>query len=285
MILAIDIGATFIKTGLFNTYQKKFIDYKIFSTPKTTKSFFKILNKIIIDFKNSSIFNKIGIGFPGNIDINGNILFSPNLKFLENKNFLEKLPNNFIIKIENDANCAAIGEFKFGGFNVKNDLLCITIGTGIGGGIIINKKLFQNSRKIGMELGHTIVIENGEKCSCGKFGCLEAYSSASGMLKRFKHKNIKTFEQLLKQSIHDKNAKKILEEGFYYLGCGVSNFINIFSPEIIILSGGVAKAFKFYKKEFIRGIKKHTIKFLQNKVIIKQSKIKQSGLYGAAGLF
>jgi glucokinase len=287
MILTFDIGATSVKTGIFDKNSNCFLNEKTYKTEHDTKNFKNLINKIVEDYLNDFNFKKIGIGFPGNITDNGEIIFSPNLPFLKHENIIKLINNNsFSIKYENDANCAALGSLHV--FN-KNDIVTLTLGTGIGGGIIIKKQLLNNFTNTGFEFGHITVKENGAICSCGKAGCMEAYSSAAGMISLFRknsEKKVKNFKELFElYSNGNVEAKKIIEQGFHYLGVGASIIANIFAPEILVFTGGITNKFKIFKNSFSESFNKYTLPFLRNKIKIEIYTKNNLGLIGAAALF
>ena len=202
----------------------------------------------------------IGLGIPGMIDSPKGIVFaSSNLKW-ENLPIVKMLDDAFHlpIKITNDANAAALGEAIFGAGSKYNSSIMITLGTGVGGGVIIDHKLFEGNEGKGTELGHMVIVPNGLPCGCGRKGCLEQYASASALIRETKqamieHKDSKMWS--LVNSIDEVNgktvfdgvalndtcAKEVLDNYIFYLGEGLLNFCNIFRPNVIILSGGIAK--------------------------------------------
>jgi glucokinase len=205
----------------------------------------------------------IGMGTPGAVDVTRGILkgSTPNFEHWHDvpiKDEIEKKVN-LPIFIDNDANLMALAEAKFGAGKGHENIICLTIGTGIGGGIILNGQLFRGSNYSGAELGHTTIKYDGLKCRCGGKGCLERYASASAMIELFYklssgHQppiekdriNVKyIFEQ---KKMGNQLATEIIEKSTYYLGRGIANFINIFNPSIIIIGGGVAGAGKVYLK-------------------------------------
>jgi glucokinase len=206
----------------------------------------------------------IGMGTPGSVDINKGFLkgSTPNFKYWSDvpiKSELEKrvgLP----VFVDNDANVMALGEAKFGAGIGYNNIICLTIGTGIGGGIILNGELFRGSNFAGSELGHTTIKYNGLKCRCGGKGCLEKYASASAMIDQFYNESLRQRKTVEKEEINVKYifqqmksgnslATDVVNRSTYYLGRGLANFLNIFNPNIIIIGGGVAEAGKTYLKK------------------------------------
>ena len=203
----------------------------------------------------------IGIGAPGSINPHtGMIAVSNNLQF-------EKVPMGPMLKerlgrdvfIENDASAAAYGEFLAGAGRGTQDMVAITLGTGVGGGIIIGGKLFSGSNLAGGELGHTVIVQGGEQCTCGRKGCWEAYASATGLIKLTKasmeaNPNSKMWE-LCDGDINnasgrtaydgmradDEAAKEVVKKYEEYVACGITNMVNIFQPEVLCIGGGISK--------------------------------------------
>lgn len=244
----------------------------------------------------------IGIGVAGLIDRSkGVVMLSPNLPSIEGMNIVESVRQKFDVPvfIENDANVAALGERWVGeGKNFKNFVL-LTLGTGIGSGIIYDGKLMNMSA----ELGHMSIIANGVKCSCGNHGCLESYASArailsyavsalerdsESMLREYHNGNIYklTPEDMYKAALDGDNlSRDVLRETGKYLGVGISNIINIFSPEAIILSGGLIGAWNVYITEAIKEASRRTLRQLFDKVKILPSSLgDNAGIIGSAYL-
>lgn len=203
----------------------------------------------------------IGIGAPGPLDIKRGIInFAPNLPGWRDVPLRKILEDEFNTKVvlENDANAAAWGERCFGIGRGVDNLVCFTLGTGIGGGIIIDGKIYHGSNYGAAELGHMTVNKDGPRCNCGNYGCLEAYSSATGIKNRIKNRikegikskflsfdDNKLFESLRLKSIFetarkgDKLTKGVVEEAISYLGIAIANIVNILNPEMVVLVGGI----------------------------------------------
>lgn len=203
-----------------------------------------------------------GIASPGSADCErGVIIYAATLPFL-NYPIAEKLSEKTGIKkvyVENDANAAAKGEATFGAAKGYKDSLFITIGTGVGGGIIIDGKVYSGFNFSGAELGHIVIVKDGDECPCGRKGCLESYASASGLIKLTKKRMLADKETLMwkiaegdiekvngKTSFDamregDSAAKEVIDEYISYLACGIVNFINIFQPEVLSIGGGISK--------------------------------------------
>lgn len=202
----------------------------------------------------------IGIGSPGTVNrATGIIEYSNNLHFSNlplQKLLQEKLGKKVIL--ENDANAAAYGEYKAGALRGAKIGMAITLGTGIGSGIIIDGKILAGSNFAGGEMGHMVIVTGGRLCTCGRHGCWEAYASATGLIKATqeameKDKSSAMWEitggDLQKvdgrtafqaQRQGDVSAKAVVEEYITYLACGVTNCINIFQPDILCIGGGIS---------------------------------------------
>lgn len=203
----------------------------------------------------------IGIGSPGTLDVeNGIVNYANNLGWNElpvAKLMNETLP--YPVRLTNDANAAALGEAKFGAGKAYETVIMLTLGTGVGGGIIINGKLYEGNQGKGGELGHVVVQVDGEQCSCGRKGCLEAYASATALIRETK-KAMRLNKRSLMWQVSpeielvggkvvfeaaakgDKPAQEVLNNYIKYLGEGILNYCNIFRPNVVVLSGGIANA-------------------------------------------
>ena len=264
--IGIDLGGTTIKGGIV-TEDGKII--RSISTPtlpeREGSQIIKSMAQVAIDLiKEEGLdFNSIhsiGIGSPGLIDSKNKIIVSSSNINFDNINVEKEMKKyiNLPIYLENDANCATIAEFVCGSMKGYENGIMITIGTGIGGGVILDNKLTKGTYLGESELGHTIVdYTGGEYCNCGQKGCLEVFSSASSIIKYAKQlleqdNNSKILE--LSDSIDDINAKnvfdaydlgdsiaiKVIERFNTYLAIGIVNFVNIFRPAIICIGGGAS---------------------------------------------
>ncbi|MBI4651500.1 ROK family protein [Candidatus Desantisbacteria bacterium] len=298
--IGIDFGGTNIRGGLVDNTGK--IKNYIKISTGSQKNYQEIKNKIIfilnkVISKNSSFKKNIagvGIGFPGLIDVQrGIIIKSPNLPDLRNAPLALDIAKKIELPVvvENDANTIAWGEYCCGKYKNPESMICITIGTGIGGGIIINNNIWRGFSNTAGEIGHMIIKENGIKCGCGSRGCLEQYASASAMIRDAEKaikRGVKTSLNLNKLTAFDiykaakKNdilAKKIFLSSVHYLSLGIASLINSFNPEIIVIAGGVAKAGSFY----ISPLKKEVYMYAYTSLINK-TKIVKSTLGDCAGI-
>jgi glucokinase len=261
--VGVDLGGTSIKYALVN------INGKIYKeSQRPTNSEAKsavILNDIkdaILEMKNYAddlgcSITAIGLGSPGCVDINKGFLMgsTPNFRYWRDVFIAKELGAKIKLPVfvDNDANLMALGEAKFGAGNGAKQVICITVGTGIGGGIIIDGKLYRGFTFAGAELGHMSIVADGLPCNCGGKGCLEQYASASAIIRAFKKYSLQDKVKIEKKEPDvkwifelfekgNKIAAKAIKECTHYLGIGLSNFINIFNPELIIIGGGVAEA-------------------------------------------
>ena len=201
----------------------------------------------------------IGIGSPGTVDAErGIVVYSNNFGWnhVALSYFMEKR-TGLPIRISNDANCAALGEVKAGAARDALNCILLTLGTGVGGGIIIGGKIFEGSHPGGAEIGHIMLKSGGEGCSCGRKGCLEAYASATALIRdtqraaisdvksliwkycKGNHKNITGKTAFEAAAENDETAQKVISNYIAYLGDGIVDVINIFRPDKVLLSGGV----------------------------------------------
>ena len=261
--IGIDLGGTFIKGGIVNELGEILVSDK---TPTevekgdvgVAENIAKLAKDLLsrLDLTTADV-EGLGIGSPGMIDsAEGNVVYANNLGW-ENFRICDKLSSlldGIKVKIGNDANVAALGEVKFGAARKYNSAIMITLGTGVGGGIVIDGKLVEGNKGAGAELGHIVIVKDGEQCSCGRKGCFEAYSSATALIRDTKrameaHPDSKMWEcgsldevcgkTVFDYASSDVYAKEVVDSYIEHLACGLINYANIFRPEVILLGGGV----------------------------------------------
>lgn len=264
--IGIDLGGTNIKVGVvddnYNIVGRSNIKTNL---PRPAE---EIVDSIVEGVKlacedakiSVSDVNSIGIGTPGTANRNtGVVLYSCNLDFhnFELGGMLSKKLGTEVF-VENDANAAAFGEVVNGAGKGYKNVVVITLGTGVGGGIIIDGKIYTGFNFCGAELGHSVIEYNGRQCGCGRKGCFEAYSSATALINFTKEamaddKDTKMWE--IAGSIDgvdgktafdgfragDKTATDVVNKYINYLGCGLTNVVNIFQPEVLLIGGGICK--------------------------------------------
>ncbi len=202
--------------------------------------------------------HSIGIGCPGicNSDL-GVVEYASNLAF-DNAPIKADMEAEFGIPayLDNDANCAAFGEFVAGAAKGSRSAVVITLGTGVGSGIIIDGKIYHGANFAGGEIGHTVIVLDGMPCSCGRRGCFEAYSSATGLVRMTTQASELNPDSIMTRLIRDEGkvsartafnamkqgdpvGKAVTEQYIKYLACGIANVINTFQPDILCIGGGV----------------------------------------------
>jgi glucokinase len=268
MYIGVDLGGTKIKIGMVNE-AGQIVSSGIIDTDPShddkvimrdmTVEIERLIKQQGLQLKD---IKSIGIGVPGLVDYEkGSIIYCTNLSWynVEAVNYL-KQHFNIPVYIENDATVAAYAESLFGSTKDAKDSVFLTIGTGIGGGIIINKQIIRGAHGAGSEIGHTVIGENFYDCNCGRNGCFETLASATAMIKYALHK-MNTDEvvsslqriyiekgQLEAKDIFDHAAMgdalaiETVQRTAKYLAIGIANIYNILDPEIIAIGGGVSKA-------------------------------------------
>ncbi|GJQ59405.1 MAG: glucokinase [Candidatus Scalindua sp.] len=240
----------------------------------------------------------LGIGFPGPLDAQTGVIFNPpNLPGWNNIPLRNILENEFgsPVVIENDANAAALGEWWKGvGVGTKS-FVCITLGTGVGGGIILGGKLWHGASSMAGEIGHTTIVPNGIPCTCGNRGCLEAYASARGITDRTRRilseteKNreaetpltFKDISHMVSQG--DDRILPIIQETGVILGIAVANLANLLNPEMIALFGGVTSLGERLLSPMKEEVEKRAFQKAREPLRIEVAKLGDNGgLLGAA---
>jgi len=202
----------------------------------------------------------VGVAAPGSVDpASGEIKYANNINMFHYplaKKLMEHIPVKKVY-LENDANAAALAEAKAGAGKGHKDVIMITLGTGVGGGIVIGGKLYSGFNYAGAELGHVVIEYNGRPCTCGRKGCWEAYSSATALIEMTKEKMAETRDTVMWEMCEngakkvsgrtafnaakkgDKAGLEVVEKYIDYLACGITNMVNIFQPEVLCIGGGV----------------------------------------------
>ncbi len=203
----------------------------------------------------------VGIGCPGAVNVESGILEGTNNLNFHMYPIKDELSKRLKkeVYIENDANAAAYGEFLAGAGRGKTDFIVITLGTGVGSGIIINGKIYSGHNYDGAELGHMVINIDGEPCNCGRYGCWEAYASATALIRQTKEAMSRNPESAMwdivegnitnvngktafdAMRINDEAGKEVVRKYLRYVGCGIVNVINIFQPEVVCIGGGISK--------------------------------------------
>ncbi len=255
--IGVDVGGTNIAIGIVDeTY--KIVDKTGVKTSEASspKEMIKAIATTVTELiarngLNESEIESIGVGVPGTAELDtGKIMYANNLGF-EDVPFLPELQKALGEKLgsvtcfDNDANAAAIGEYITGGYDAKNFVM-VTLGTGIGGGIIIDGKVVRGINYAAAEIGHMTINVEGVDCNCGRRGCFENYASATALIDQAKEAmqvddmDGEKFFGLVREK--NETALKVLDQFTTYLSEGLIDIINILQPEVLVLSGGITRA-------------------------------------------
>jgi len=268
MFAGIDIGGTNIK-GVITDKNGKILSDRSIDTPPSAKELEETVYYLIEDLATIAGVSKIdikamGVGSAGTINRKkGIVVTSPNISYFKNYPLVKNLSKKTGMKVylENDATAALIGSWwKGNGTKFKNWIM-LTIGTGIGGGIIIDNKIYTGQSGSAMEAGHMTIEANGRPCRCGNYGCFERYASATALVEyveeeKDKNKESSVYKRLENEELTallifeeaekgDAFAKASLREIGTWLGVGIANLVNLFNPEAVILGGGLSMAHKY----------------------------------------
>ena len=293
--IGIDIGGTNTVWGIVDSHDNYLFENSILTHAEEGADSFirKLAEKIQNDYKKFSDkydIEGIGIAAPSVNHITGIIEKAVNLHWGE-VDFINKMKKYFDVRIVilNDANAAALGERSFGAAKGMNNFIIITLGTGLGSGIVVNGQLLYGENGLAGEIGHSVIEVNGRKCSCGKFGCLETYISATGIRRTvfnflgyyddeselrditFNSLTSKKISELAQKS--DPIAIKAYEFTGEVLARSLSNLVSLFNPEAIILFGGLAdsgdlllKPLEHYMDKYLLDLYKGKIKILKSEL-------------------
>ena len=297
-VFTLDIGGSTIKAGKFDL-DGVLVDY--FETRTNVdkddpvNSLINYLKEIIDNVKSSDEIEYLGIAVPGPVR-DGVVLGCENINWgrVELQKILEEIYPNIKIAILNDANAATLGEWYFGSGEKVNNLIMVTVGTGIGGGIVIDKKLYVGSNGSAGEIGHIRIFPfKGRPCTCGLSGCLEQYASATGIrrtaygLRRGKNTLLNRYGRISIRDIsqacleNDKVALQVMDKTAYYLAIGLSTLATTFNPDIIIIGGGVSKAGSVFLDPIIKHFNELAFYTVKDTKIVLATLLNKAGIYGA----
>ncbi|MEW6357105.1 MAG: ROK family protein [Planctomycetota bacterium] len=261
-VIGIDLGGTNIKAGVVDLKGKVVRSGSIPSevekgreavAKNICRAAEKVMKQAGVKLRNV---RGVGLGVPGTLDLKaGVILFSPNLPCLNEAPIRDLVSERLgaPVVLENDANAAAWGEKWAGVGRGVHSLVMFTLGTGIGGGIIIDDEIVHGANDVAAELGHQILIWDGDKCACGNIGCVERYASCPGMVRRMKAAIARGEPSKLEGDFEaaditkaarkgDRTARRIVEETGRMLGTVATNMMHILNPEMVIFAGGMTAA-------------------------------------------
>lgn len=308
--LGIDLGGTNIVAAVVNE------KFEIVSEAQNPTLCPRPWNEILDDIAKTALdaakkanlkmsdFDFVGIGSPGVISVEtGTVIVAVNLGF-DNVPLTEYLSKKLGIPVilENDANAAAYGEYKAGKAKNTENFVALTIGTGIGSGVILDGKIYRGTNGIAGELGHTVIKLGGRQCSCGRKGCVDVYASATGLITTTKEAMEANKESLMWQlsegdvkkvngitafkaaKQNDKTALEVVNSYIEVLAAAITNIINTFQPDMITIAGGISKEGDFLLNPIKKLVEKESLKNLEKplpKIEIAELQDK-AGVIGAA---
>lgn len=305
-IIGIDLGGTKINTAIVD-FKGNIIEQINIPTlayegenivlNRVIKSIDEVLNKSEVKIENIMA---IGVGAPGPLNSKeGTIITTPNLPF-KNFNIINPIKRIYNVNtyLDNDANAAAIGEHTFGAGKGSNNMIYVTVSTGIGGGAILNGNIYRGNTYNALEVGHMTIDPKGPLCNCGNYGCAEVLASGTAIAKQgrqavekkaitslTKYSNITAYEVFEEAKNGDKLCNEIVSKSLNYLGITIANLVSIFDPEVIIIGGGVSKAGEVVFDTIKDVVKTRCFKTLSDSCKILSAKLgTNSGVIGAAAL-
>ncbi|MFA5389685.1 MAG: ROK family protein [Candidatus Omnitrophota bacterium] len=290
--IGIDLGATFIKIGLVDGRGKVYFKRKTGTPADPGKAL--LINSIVTSVKDMlkrspGKISGVGIGVPGPVDSRKGIVhYFPNIKGWKEtplKAILQK-KLGMRVELDNDVNAMTLGEFVFGAGKGCDNLVCVTLGTGVGGGIIINRKLYRGGSMCAGEIGHIPINETGPLCNCGGIACLERYIGNRYILERAKGafgKDITLERVSALAGSGNKKAIAIWTDVAEKLGTALTGVVNLLNPDKIVIGGGVSRAGRFILAPLRREIKERAMKDQARHVKIVSAKLgMDAGIIGSS---
>lgn len=304
--VGIDLGGTNIAAGLVNmdgniVYKDSVPTQRERPYQEIIKDMAMLTKKVIEESKvPMEEVKSIGVGSPGTPDCkNGIIVYNNNLNF-RNVPIREEMQKyiNLPVYVDNDANCAALAESAAGAAKGTSTSVTITLGTGIGSGIIIDGKVYSGFNFAGGEIGHTVIMVDGEQCTCGRKGCWEAYAAATALIRQTKCAAKENPESIINKLVDgdldkvdaktafdaaklgDKTGEAVVKQYIRYIAEGVINVINIFMPEVLVIGGGVCKEGDY----LLNPLKEIVSAGVYSREEIPQTQIKTAQLGNDAGI-
>lgn len=305
--IGIDLGGTNIAAGVINDkFEIIGRGKRKTNAPRPAEEIFKdMADAALAAIKDAGVksedIESIGIGIPGSINKKTGIIETSNNLNFENvpaKKLFSQYIKDIPVYIDNDANCAALGEAYAGAGKGSKDFVAITLGTGVGSGIIVDGKLVSGCGDAAGEFGHTCISMDGEQCTCGRKGCWEAYASATALIKQTKQKMIKNKDSLMWELCSgdidkvsgktafdamrkgDKAGSEVVDKYIYYIAVGCANVINALQPDILCIGGGISHE----KDTLIKPLTNETYKHVYNKNYDRTTKICTAQLTNDAGI-
>ena len=310
-VVGIDVGGQTIKLGVVDA-RGEVLAQKVIKTSSdpsaevVVSEIAQAVRDIVKEAGKEGEIRGVGVGAPNGNYYTGTIAFAPNLSWAANGSIefakmLSEAIDGIPVSLTNDANAAAVGEMTYGAARGMKNFIMITLGTGVGSGIVIDGKVLYGSDGFAGELGHTIAVRhNGRLCGCGRYGCLEAYCSAIGVARTAREwlemsdepSVLRTVADITSKDVYDaakegdKLALKVFEFTGRILGEKLADFIAFSAPEAIVLFGGLARAKEFLTEPVERAMNDNVLPLWKNKVKLVYSSLKESdaAILGASAL-
>lgn len=308
--IGIDLGGTNIVAAVVNDEYEMVGKAKTpTATPRSAEEIFDDIAKVCKEAMAQAgvtikdIFS-VGIGTPGTVNKEGVIEFANNLGFVNvpaKEMLIERLGIENVY-VDNDANCAALGEAQAGSGHGAKDFIAVTLGTGVGSGVIINGKIVAGVNNAGGECGHSVIVVDGEPCTCGRKGCWEAYASATALINQTKAAMEKYPDSVMHELAEANGGKvdgrtafdamrrgdiagiKVVDAYVKYVACGLINLVNIFQPETICIGGGICNEGETLLRPLRRYIdsERYSVYSKIQSKIVKAELGNDAGIIGAA---
>ena len=308
--IGIDLGGTNIVAAVVNDeYEMVGKSKTPTATPRSADEIFDDIAKVCKEAMAQAgvtikdIFS-VGIGTPGTVNKEGVIEFANNLGFVNvpaKEMLIERLGIENVY-VDNDANCAALGEAQAGSGHGAKDFIAVTLGTGVGSGVIINGKIVAGVNNAGGECGHSVIVVDGEPCTCGRKGCWEAYASATALINQTKAAMEKYPDSVMHELVKANSGKvdgrtafdamrrgdiagiKVVDAYVKYVACGLINLVNIFQPETICIGGGICNEGETLLRPLRRYIdsERYSVYSKIQSKIVKAELGNDAGIIGAA---
>lgn len=308
--IGIDLGGTNIVAAVVNDEYEMVGKAKTpTNTPRSAEEIFDDIAKVCNEAMEQAgvtindIFS-VGIGTPGTVNKDGVIEFANNLGFVNvpAKQMLTERLGIDNVYVDNDANCAALGEAQAGSGHGAKDFIAVTLGTGVGSGVIINGKIVAGVNNAGGECGHSVIVVDGEPCTCGRKGCWEAYASATALINQTKAAMEKNPDSVMHELVKANGGKvdgriafdamrrgdiagiKVVDAYVKYVACGLINLVNIFQPETICIGGGICNEGETLLRPLRRYIdsERYSVYSKIQSKIVKAELGNDAGIIGAA---
>ena len=299
VVIGVDLGGTNLRTALVS--QNGDVADKVKEPTRASDGHAKVVRKLIENIKlqqdralrDGIKIAAVGVGAPGVIHAEtGVVVKSPNFPDWNNLPLKKELEIALAlpVSIENDANAAALGEQWRGAGRGLASMIFLTLGTGVGGGIVLDGRIWPGADGMAGEIGHMTIIPDGRKCGCGNIGCLEMYASSRGIVMTYQERSARlqviTSEEIYQAARDgDALAGDVMNDMGRLLGIGIANLINIFNPEMIVIGGGVKDAWPLFMEAVREEIKKRAFEYPAARTQIVPSVLgDDAGMIGAAAL-